>query len=80
MNATAIVLAAGEGTRMKSNHAKVSHKILGKSMIQWIVDATILAGCARVIVVVGSHADEVRSILDQAYAQSPVQVETVEQT
>ena len=79
MNATAIILAAGEGTRMKSNHAKVSHKILGKPMIQWIVDATIQAGCERVIVVVGSHADEVRSILDQAYAQSSVQVETVEQ-
>ena len=30
MDATAIILAAGEGTRMKSNHCKVSHKILGK--------------------------------------------------
>lgn len=80
MNATAIVLAAGEGTRMKSNHAKVSHKILGKPMIRWIVDATIAAGCERVVVVVGSHADEVRAILDEAYAGSPVTVETVEQT
>ena len=80
MNATAIVLAAGEGTRMKSNHAKVSHKILGKPMIRWIVDATIAAGCERVVVVVGSHADEVRAILDEAYAASPVTVETVEQT
>ena len=80
MNATAIVLAAGEGTRMKSNHAKVSHKILGKPMIRWVVDATIAAGCERVVVVVGSHADEVRAILDEAYAASPVTVETVEQT
>ena len=39
MDATAIILAAGEGTRMKSNHCKVSHKILGKPMVQWIVDA-----------------------------------------
>lgn len=80
MNATAIVLAAGEGTRMKSNHAKVSHKILGKPMIRWVVDATIAAGCERVVVVVGSHADEVRAILDEAYAAGPVAVETVEQT
>ena len=80
MNATAIVLAAGEGTRMKSNHAKVSHKILGKPMIRWVVDATIAAGCERVVVVVGSHADEVRAILDEAYAAGPVTVETVEQT
>ena len=80
MNATAIVLAAGEGTRMKSNHAKVSHKILGKPMIRWVVDATIAAGCERVVVVVGSHADEVRAILDEADAAGPVTVETVEQT
>ena len=80
MNATAIVLAAGEGTRMKSNHAKVSHEILGKPMIRWVVDATIAAGCERVVVVVGSHADEVRSILGAAYADAPVSVECVEQT
>ena len=80
MKATAIVLAAGEGTRMKSNHAKVSHKILGKPMICWVVDATIDAGCERVVVVVGSHADEVRAILNDAYANSPVAIECVEQT
>ena len=79
MDATAIILAAGEGTRMKSNHAKVSHKILGKPMINWIVDATIAAGCNRVIVVVGSHADEVRALLQDTYTNSPVTVETVEQ-
>ena len=79
MDATAIILAAGEGTRMKSNHAKVSHKILGKPMINWIVDATIAAGCSRVIVVVGSHADEVRALLQGTYANSPITVETVEQ-
>lgn len=77
---TAIILAAGEGTRMKSNHAKVSHKILGKPMIQWVVDATIKGGCERIVVVIGSHADEVRAILDAAYAKSPVEVECVEQT
>ena len=80
MDATAIILAAGEGTRMKSNHCKVSHKILGKPMVEWIVDATIKAGCSRVIVVIGSHADEMRALLDEAYAASPVTVETVEQT
>ena len=81
MDATAIVLAAGEGTRMKSNHAKVSHKILGKPMIRWVVDAALAGGCGRVVVVVGSHADEVRDILDAAYAGiDGARVETVEQT
>ena len=79
-NATAIILAAGEGTRMKSNHAKVSHKILGKPMIRWVADAAIAGGCGRVVIVVGSHADEVRAIAEAAYADSDARVECVEQT
>ena len=78
-NATAIILAAGEGTRMKSNHAKVSHEILGKPMISWVADAAIAGGCTRVIVVVGSHADEVRAIVNEAYAGATATVECVEQ-
>ena len=65
---------------MKSNHAKVAHKILGKPMISWIVDASLAAGCERVVVVVGSHSDEVRAIIDAAYADAPAPVECVEQT
>ena len=80
-HATAIVLAAGEGTRMKSNHAKVAHQILGKPMVRWVVDAALAGGCDRVVVVVGSHADEVRAILDAAYAgHTDAHVECVEQT
>ena len=79
MDVTAIIMAAGEGTRMKSNHAKVSHKILGKPMICWVVDAALSAGCSRVVVVVGSHADEVRALLSGSYpAVAPI--ECVEQT
>ena len=81
MESTAIILAAGEGTRMKSAHAKVSHQILGKAMIQWVVDAALDAGVDRVVVVVGSHADEVRSIIDAAYgARENAHIECVEQT
>ncbi|MBY4797739.1 bifunctional UDP-N-acetylglucosamine diphosphorylase/glucosamine-1-phosphate N-acetyltransferase GlmU [Collinsella sp. AGMB00827] len=77
MDVTAIILAAGEGTRMKSKHAKVAHKILGKPMISWVIDAALAAECNRIVVVVGSHADEVRSIIHSSYATAPV--ETVEQ-
>lgn len=79
MDVSAIIMAAGEGTRMKSNHAKVSHKILGKPMICWVVDAAHAAGCDRIVVVIGSHADEVRALLDSAYAGSDVAIECVEQ-
>ena len=81
VTSTAIILAAGEGTRMKSNHAKVSHEILGKPMILWITDAVIAAGIDRVVVVIGSHADEVRTLLDGAYGErADARVECVEQT
>ena len=77
MDVTAIIMAAGEGTRMKSNHAKVSHKILGKPMICWVVDAARNAGCGRIVTVIGSHADEVRTLLGATYGDA---VECVEQT
>ena len=60
---------------MKSNHAKVSHKILAKPMIRWVVDAALAAGAERIVTVVGSHADEVRALLDGVD-----DVECVEQT
>ena len=81
MDVTAIIMAAGEGTRMKSNHAKVSHKILGKPMICWVTDAALSAGVNRVIVVVGSHADEVRDLLSATYdGEDAARIECVEQT
>lgn len=61
---TGIILAAGEGTRMKSKHAKVAHEILGRPMVLWVVQAARDAGCSRIVVVVGSHAEEVRTLLD----------------
>ncbi len=63
MPLTAIVLAAGEGTRMKSHHPKIVHKLLDKPLVWWSVNAAITAGADRVIVVVGNHADEVKSAL-----------------
>ena len=63
MPVTAIVLAAGEGTRMKSRHPKVTHKVLDRPLAWWVVDAARRAGIERIVVVVGNGADEVRSCL-----------------
>ncbi len=62
MPITAVVLAAGEGTRMKSRHPKVTHKLLDKPLVWWPVNAARQAGADRIVVVVGHGADEVRAI------------------
>jgi bifunctional UDP-N-acetylglucosamine pyrophosphorylase / glucosamine-1-phosphate N-acetyltransferase len=59
----AIVLAAGRGTRMKSDLPKVLFPVLGRPMIHWVLDALERAGITRTVVVVGYRADLVREEL-----------------
>ena len=43
----AIILAAGKGTRMKSEKPKVVHEVLGKPMVYYSIEAARAAGCDR---------------------------------
>jgi len=61
--AAAIVLAAGEGTRMRSALPKVAHEILGVPLVRYVVDAARTAGVGRVVTVVGHGADAVRTLV-----------------
>lgn len=63
MPMTAIILAAGEGTRMKSRHPKVTHKLLDRPLVSWVTRAARAAGAERIVVVVGHGASEVRDCL-----------------
>jgi bifunctional UDP-N-acetylglucosamine pyrophosphorylase/glucosamine-1-phosphate N-acetyltransferase len=56
----AIILAAGQGKRMKSERAKVLHEVCGRPMIHYVVDAARGAGAKTIIVVIGYAADQVR--------------------
>jgi bifunctional UDP-N-acetylglucosamine pyrophosphorylase / glucosamine-1-phosphate N-acetyltransferase len=49
---TVLIMAAGRGTRMRSETPKVLHRICGKPMVEWVVDAALAAGAARVVCVV----------------------------
>lgn len=60
---SAIVLAAGKGTRMKSTLCKVMHPVMNKPMIGHIVDRLKEAGVSRIVVVVGHGADSVKTYL-----------------
>jgi bifunctional UDP-N-acetylglucosamine pyrophosphorylase/glucosamine-1-phosphate N-acetyltransferase len=63
MTITAVVLAAGMGTRMKSDLPKVLCPVLGRPMIEYVLDALETAGVQRVICVIGYRADDVRQAL-----------------
>ncbi len=56
---SAIVLAAGKGTRMKSDLAKVLHTCLGRPLIDWVLDQAETAGAKHQVVVVGHQRESV---------------------
>ncbi len=56
----AVVLAAGKGTRMKSDLPKVLHRIAGRTLLDHVLDVVEQAGVDDCIVVVGHQADKVR--------------------
>ena len=59
----AIILAAGQSKRMKSETPKVLHEVCGRPMIEYVLDAARAAGAVKIVVVVGHKADEVKSAL-----------------
>jgi bifunctional UDP-N-acetylglucosamine pyrophosphorylase/glucosamine-1-phosphate N-acetyltransferase len=63
----AVILAAGKGTRMKSERAKVLHEICGRPLAAFAVDRALETGAASVTVVVGHQADAVQSRLQQLF-------------
>jgi bifunctional UDP-N-acetylglucosamine pyrophosphorylase/glucosamine-1-phosphate N-acetyltransferase len=70
---TVVVLAAGEGKRMKSATPKVLHPMLGRTLVGHVLAAAEAASATRTIVVVGHQADLVRAHLSEiAPAATPV--------
>jgi bifunctional UDP-N-acetylglucosamine pyrophosphorylase/glucosamine-1-phosphate N-acetyltransferase len=60
MNVNAIILAAGKGSRMKSAYSKVLHKIAGKPILQYVVDAAQSASASNCYVIVGHQKELVQ--------------------
>ena len=75
---SAVVLAAGEGTRMRSSVPKVLHPLCGRPMVLHVVDTLLALPLERVVVVVGHAADDVSEAI-RAGVRSDVPIEFVEQ-
>lgn len=63
VESVAIVLAAGKGTRMKSDLPKVLFPVCGRPMVEYVLDTLAAAGVGKIIAVVGYEADMVREKL-----------------
>lgn len=60
MRIRSVILAAGQGTRMRSNLAKVLHPLLGRPMLQYALEAAQQVGGSKPVVVVGRDAEVVQ--------------------
>jgi bifunctional UDP-N-acetylglucosamine pyrophosphorylase/glucosamine-1-phosphate N-acetyltransferase len=69
---TAVILAAGQGTRMKSALPKVLHAVAGRPLLHYPVRAALEAGCGEVVVVVGHGKDKVEAYLAEAFGERAV--------
>lgn len=75
MGTAAVILAAGKGTRMKSDLPKVGHSVCGRPMIEYVLDAAEAAGVDRIVVVVGFRADVVKELLAKRKVEFALQEE-----
>ncbi len=75
-NTSAVILAGGEGRRMKSDRPKVLAEVLFKPMLRWVIDAVRSAGIKDICVVTGSK----REWVDEYLSSLPFKVETVFQS
>jgi len=75
-----VILAAGLGTRMKSDRAKVLHEVLGRPMVSYVVDTALKVVGDNIILVVGYQAEKVQEVVAQSaqvrYAYQPEQLGT----
>ncbi|ACA58636.1 bifunctional UDP-N-acetylglucosamine diphosphorylase/glucosamine-1-phosphate N-acetyltransferase GlmU [Candidatus Desulforudis audaxviator] len=73
MDLAAVVLAAGRGTRMKSRRPKVLHRVAGRPMVGYVMEAVREAGANRIIVVAGYGHEEVAAVVNELGGEVVVQ-------
>jgi bifunctional UDP-N-acetylglucosamine pyrophosphorylase/glucosamine-1-phosphate N-acetyltransferase len=72
---TTVVLAAGEGTRMKSRLSKVLHPLAGKPVAQYALDTALEVGAEETVFVIGKDSDEIRHVLGESQVAYVYQTE-----
>ena len=71
----AVIMAAGQGTRMKSPLPKVLHRVGGRTMLDRAIDAAEGAGCETIVVVCGTHSPAVAAHVAARLGQGAVAIQ-----
>jgi bifunctional UDP-N-acetylglucosamine pyrophosphorylase/glucosamine-1-phosphate N-acetyltransferase len=71
----AVILAAGQGTRMKSPLPKVLHKVGGRTLLDRVIDTVEATGCERIVVVVGAGPSAVRDLVAKRLGEGAIAVQ-----
>ncbi|MDC8804626.1 bifunctional UDP-N-acetylglucosamine diphosphorylase/glucosamine-1-phosphate N-acetyltransferase GlmU [Halomonas pacifica] len=75
MSLDVVILAAGQGSRMRSTRPKVLHRLAGKPMVRHVIDTATRLGAGKLHVVIGHGADQVRSELGDCPVHFALQAE-----
>jgi bifunctional UDP-N-acetylglucosamine pyrophosphorylase/glucosamine-1-phosphate N-acetyltransferase len=67
-------MAAGLGTRMKSDTPKVLHRIAGRPMLHWVVTAARAAGAGKIVAILGHKSEAVKASLDASFGADSVAI------
>jgi len=71
----AVILAAGQGTRMKSDLPKVLHPVGGRAMIDWSIALARAAGCTRIVVVCGPDQSKLHAHVEAVLGQEAIAIQ-----
>jgi bifunctional UDP-N-acetylglucosamine pyrophosphorylase / glucosamine-1-phosphate N-acetyltransferase len=71
----AVILAAGQGTRMRSTLPKVLHQVGGRAMLDWTIDLARSLGCERIIVVCSASGQAVQDHVAQVLGEDAIAIQ-----
>ena len=70
---TAIILAAGQGTRMKSSRSKIIHQVAGLPIIVRVIQTALKAGVDDIILVLGHQAEAIKEVVLEFFPDTPIE-------
>ena len=71
----AVILAAGQGTRMRSSLPKVLHPVGGRAMVDWSIELAKAAGCERIIIVCSPSGAAVQDHVAKSLGQDAIAIQ-----